>query len=88
MAYYLVHYSLGENNTYIYPESIAGVVWKSSMYHYTEQTMVGETDATLEVDGKQVISLTSDEARNLTEEYQSSYPMPNDPLDSLYLPPK
>ena len=87
MAYYLVRYSLGENNTYVYPESIAGVVWQSSMYHYTEQAMVGETDATLEADDKLIVSLTEDEARKLIEEYQSSYPKPVDPLSSLHSPP-
>jgi hypothetical protein len=83
MAHYLVRYSLGENNTYVYPESVTGVVWKSAIYHYTEQVMVGETDETVEADGKKVVSLPSDEAKKLVEEYQSSYPKPKDLPDSL-----
>jgi hypothetical protein len=85
MAHYLVRFSLGENNTYVYPESVTGVVWKSAMYHYTEQAMVGETDASVEADGKQVVSLTSEEAKKLTEEYQASYPKPKDLPDSLWM---
>jgi hypothetical protein len=87
MPYYQVHYSLGENGTYVYPDRIAGVVWKSITYHYTEHEMVGETDAELEVDGKQLTSLASEEARKLIEEYQSSYPKPKDPSDSLPFSP-
>ena len=83
MAHYLVRYSLGENNTYVYPESVTGVVWKSAIYHYTEQVMVGETDTTLEAQGKQVTSLTLEEAKKLMEEYQASYPKPKDLPDPL-----
>jgi len=86
MANYLVRYSLGENNTYVYPESVAGMVWKSAIYHHTEQAMVGETDASPEVDGKQVVSLTPDEARKLAEEYQASYPKSKDLPDLLRMP--
>ena len=86
MAHYLVRYSLGENNTYVYPESVTGVVWKSAIYHYTEQVMVGETDAKLEADGKQVTSITSDDAKKLMKEYQASYPKPNDLPDPLRKP--
>jgi hypothetical protein len=86
MPYYLVRYSLGENNTYEYPKNLAGVVWKSAMYHYTDQAMVGETDAALEADGRQITSLTSEEAKKLIEEYQVSHPKPKDLPDPLGLP--
>ena len=86
MAHYLVRYTFGDNNTYVYPESVAEVVWKSAVYHYTEQVMVGETDATVETDGKQVTSLAPDEAEKLIEEYQASYPKPTDLPDSLRVP--
>ena len=86
MAHYMVRYSRGENNTYVYPESVAGVEWKLAMYHYTEQVMVGETDATVVTDERQVLPLTSDEADKLIEEYQSSYPKPRDIPDPFRLP--
>jgi hypothetical protein len=84
MPYYLVHYSLGENGTYVYPDRIADVIWKSITYHYTEHEMVGETDTELEVDDRQVTALTSEEATQLIEKYQSSYPKPTNPMDSLH----
>jgi hypothetical protein len=87
MTHYLVRYSIGDNNTYVYPESVAGVAWKLAMYHYTEQVMVGETDAAVETDGRQVVSLSSEEANKLIEEYQSSFPKPRDVPDPLRLPP-
>lgn len=78
MAHYLVRYSLGANNTYIYPESVEQIVWKSVVYDYSDQVMVGETDAPVEADGKQVTSLTPDEAQKLIKKYQASYPKPGD----------
>jgi hypothetical protein len=87
MPHYLIRYSIGANNAYVYPESVAGVVWKLAIYHYTEPVMVGETDATLEADGRQVASLSSDEANKLIEQYQASYPKPGDIPDPLRLPP-
>ena len=86
MAHYMVRYSLGDNNTYVYPESVAGVVWRSVVYHYTEQVMVGETDATVETDGKQVLSLTLQKAKKRIKEYQSSYPKPKNLPDPLHIP--
>jgi hypothetical protein len=74
MAHYMVRYSRGTNNNYVYPESVVGVVWMSVVYHYTDQVMVGETDATVETDEKQVATLTADDANKLVEEYQASYP--------------
>jgi hypothetical protein len=88
MSHYLVHYSYGANNAYDYPKSIADVVWKLVVYHYTDQVMVGETDAVVKADGKQVITLTPDEANKLIEEYQSSYPKLQNLPDPLRLPPK
>jgi glycerol-3-phosphate dehydrogenase len=76
MAYYLIRYSLDDNNAYIYPESIAGVAWKTVVYNYTDQVMVGETDTSVKTDEKQVTYLTPDEAQKLMEEYQANYPKP------------
>ena len=88
MAHYRVSYSIGVNNTYNYPQSVKDVVWKSAVYNYTEQVMVGETDDKVEADGKQVIALTSDKAKRLISEYQSSYPKPEDLPIPLRLPIK
>lgn len=86
MPHYLVRYSLGENNTYVYPASIAGVVWKLAMYHYTEQVMVGETDATIETDGREILPLSAEEVNKLIEEYQASYPKPRELPNPFDLP--
>ena len=88
MSHYLIHYSPGANNAYDYPKSITGVVWKLVVYHYTDQVMVGETDAAVKADGKQVIALTPEEANKLIKEYQSSYPKPQNLPGPLRLPPK
>jgi hypothetical protein len=76
MAFYLVYYSLGANKDYSYPKSIAGVVWKLTMYHFTDHVMVGETDDKVKTDGKHVISLTPKDAKNLIKKYEASYPKP------------
>ena len=88
MAYYMVRYTLGADNHYDYPASVAGVVWKSAVYHYTEHVMVGETDAKVEADGKQVIALNSDKAKQLTKQYQASYPKSPKLPDLPHLPRK
>jgi hypothetical protein len=88
MPHYLVRYSLGENNTYVYPASIAGVVWKLAMYHYVERVMVGETDATIETDGRAILPISAEEANKLIEEYQASYPKPGALPNPLDLPPR
>ena len=88
MAYYMVRYSPGANNSYVYPESVAGVVWKSTVYHYSKQVMIGETDADVETDEKQVSSLTSDKAKKLIKEYKSSYPKPTELPDPIRIPRK
>jgi hypothetical protein len=74
MAYYNVRYSVGKNSEYVYPKNLEGVVWKFTVYHYSQKGMVGETDAKVAADGKQVIALKSDQAKKLIKEYQSSYP--------------
>ncbi|MBI2358343.1 MAG: hypothetical protein HYV04_05475 [Deltaproteobacteria bacterium] len=76
MASYLVCYSLGERNQYIYPEVLAGVTWKSAVYHATERKMVGETDQKVKSDGKNVIALKPAEAAKLVKQYRASYPEP------------
>lgn len=88
MAHYLVRYSIGANNEYLYPESVAGVVWKSTVYHFTDHVMVGETDAKIKADGKQVVALTPNTAKIQIKKYQSSYPKSEETPDALRLPRK
>jgi hypothetical protein len=58
------------------------------MYHPTEPVMVGETDAELETDERQVLPLTPEEAAKLMDEYQASYPRSGDLPDPFRLPPR
>jgi|GEM_PF-3404136 len=74
MAHYLVRFSRGANNKYVYPKSMEGVVWKTTVYHHTERVMVGETDAKIKADGKKVIALTPAEAKKQIKRLQSSFP--------------
>ena len=76
MTHYLVHYSLGKDNEYVYPQSVIGVVWKSTIYHYTERVMIGETDDKVKADRKKVIALKPKESKKLVEKYNASYPKP------------
>lgn len=87
MPSYLVKYSIGKNNEYVYPRTAAGVVWKSIVYHCTEHQMIGETDDDVQDDGKEVIALTSDEARKLENEYRSTHPEPEESRKET-LPPR
>ncbi len=91
MSYYLVHFSRGTNNKFVYPKSVEGVVWKTTTYHYTERIMVGETDAEIKADGKKVIALTSNEAKKQIKKLQSSFPASKDlpePLNLVSAPKK
>ena len=74
MPHYQVRYSLGPNNEYEYPKSVAGTVWKSVVYHYSDRVMVGETDSEIAAGGKEAVGLTPDQAAKLEKEYRSSYP--------------
>lgn len=74
----MVCYSIGKNNEYVYPESVAGVVWKSTVYHYKERVMVGETDEKVTAEGKKVIALKPDQAKKVIKEYKASYPKPKE----------
>ena len=74
MAFYLIRYSRVDDKAYVYPESLAGVWWKLLVYDYRDQVMVGETDAMVEADGKQITSLAPAEAQKLIEEYHANYP--------------
>lgn len=78
MAHYMVRFSRGENESYVYPDSLQGVVWNSVTYHATQPVMVGETDAALEADGSQITSVSPEEARKLIEDYQAGYPKRKD----------
>lgn len=85
MTHYLVHYSLGANKEYVYPKSIEGIVWKSTLYHYTDWVMVGETDDTVKADGKKVIALTPNETKKHIKRLQASFPDLKDLPDPLKL---
>src|SRR3989304_6006571 len=74
MAYYLVRYSRGGNNEYVYPAGVAGVAWKSVVYHRSKTVMIGETEDKLTADGNVVIFLTPEEARKRVRECLASYP--------------
>jgi hypothetical protein len=76
MGHYKVRYRLGQHNEYVYPASMSAVAWKSVVYHATERVMVGETDADIKADGKDMVALDPQEAKKLAEEYASSYPKP------------
>jgi hypothetical protein len=85
MAYYLVHYAMGERGEFLYPSSIAGIAWKSVVYHHKEPSMIGETDAAMTVDNKTIISLKPAMAKRLMEDYKSSFPEPKRDLKPLPL---
>jgi hypothetical protein len=74
MAFYKVRYSMGPNNTLVYPASIAGVVWTSAAYDANDRVMVGETAATVKTDRKSVSALTPAQAKKLIAAYRASYP--------------
>ena len=86
MAYYLVHYAVGAENQYVYPESVAGVVWKSAVYHYADPLMVGETEQTVAADGKDVVALTPAEFKKQVKTLQASFPKLKEPPDPLAPP--
>ena len=78
MAHHLVRYSIGANNEQLYPKSVSGVVWKSTVYHYTDRVMIGETDSDVAASGEEVVALKRDRAAKLAKEYRSSYPQPKE----------
>lgn len=81
MAYYQIIYTI-KNNQYIYPAAIKDAVWKNSIYHPSEHSMVGETDEKIKANGRNVISLKPAAAKRLIKEYQASYSkIPEPPED-------
>ncbi len=76
MSHYQVRFAIGQNKAYVYPASVTGVVWKSTMYHYSEPVMVGETDAPVKADGTDVIALTAEQAAKLVKKLQQGFPPP------------
>jgi hypothetical protein len=69
MPFYLVKYTKGKNNEYVYPVSLAGVVWRTNISNHIEMVMVGETDDEVSVDGRDVVALEPAEAERLIEKY-------------------
>ena len=91
MASYLVRFSIGKNNEYVYPESVARVVWKSAVYHPTDRTMIGDTDAKVKADGKSVVGLKPAQAVKLVGAFRARYPKPRqlpEELLELGVPPR
>lgn len=87
MAHYLVRFSHGANGAYVYPESIAGVAWTSIAYHPVEPMMVGETDAAVTADGKQVSALTAEKATKMAQQFRSSAAEAQGHRQPSHLPP-
>jgi hypothetical protein len=79
MAYYLIHYTVGADNQFVYPKSVAGVVWKSTVYHFKDHVLVGETDQRIKADGKTIIGLKAPEFQEQTKALQASFPKAKDP---------
>lgn len=86
MAYYLIHYTVGTDNQLVYPRNVAGVVWKSTVYHFKGQVMVGETDQKIKADGKTVIALKAPEFQEQMKTLQASFPRAKDPDAPRSLP--
>jgi hypothetical protein len=81
MTFYRVNFSIGKNNEYAYPKSVADVVWKSTIYHFKNRVMIGETDVKVKADGKRVIALKSNEAKKLKKQFESSFPKLKEYID-------
>jgi hypothetical protein len=86
MGHYLVRYRVGKNKEYVYPTSVQGVAWKSTVYHYTKREMVGETEEAVKAGGKDVVSLKPEEAKRVVKEFAASYPKPEGFPEELLLP--
>jgi len=82
MKTYKVTYTRGAQGEYIYPASVAGVTWSNVHYHPAEAFMIGETDAELVADGKDVVLLTKKEATSALTQLRKMVPPPPkvDPL--------
>ena len=74
MPFYVVRYAVSKKHEYVYPRSIANVVWKLAVYHYKERVMIGETDSRVKADGKEVVSVERKEAQRLIGQFRASYP--------------
>ncbi len=74
MSHYQVRFKIDKKHAYVYPASVRGVVWKNTMYHFSEPIMVGETDEEVKADGKQVIALMPKEAAKRVKELQEGFP--------------
>jgi len=71
MPFYLVKYTVSKNGEYVYPKNVAGVAWKSTVYHYSKRLMIGERDDVIEADGKDIVALSANEAQKLKKKYIS-----------------
>ena len=86
MNYYKVHYKLGKNGAYIYPENIKDVVLRNSYSHCNDKVFIAESDAKIDADDKSVILLTEEEATALITEFQNSFPEPPPEEDFMNVP--
>ena len=76
MNYYKVNYQYSDRGEYLYPSNAHGVVWSKVHYHFTECSMIGETEQALEEDGDQVKKLAKKDAMALIKEYAKTFPQP------------
>ncbi len=74
MPFYLVRYTIGKNNEYVYPGGVTGVVWKTNIYNPVKMAMVGETDDEVSVDEKNVVALKPTKAKKLIKKYCTGSP--------------
>ena len=74
MPYYQLFFTKNKNNKFIYPSSVQNVVWNMTVYHYTENKMIGRTDSTLKTQKGSLVELSEEEANKLIAEYEKSYP--------------
>ncbi len=79
MAYYLVNYTVGADNQFVYPKNVAGVVWKSAVYQFKDHVLVGETDRKIKADGTTVIALKAPEFDEQMKALQAGFPKAKDP---------
>lgn len=61
MKYCYVKYMLNNKGEYIYPENMSNIVWVSTIYDESDNSMIGETEMDVKADGKEIIKLKKEE---------------------------
>ena len=73
MAYYLIEFSIGPNNTYKYPNEVENVEWKSLVYHAKDFKMIGETTKKIKLESKNITSIPKKDVKKLIKNFKSEY---------------